>query len=148
MELPQTKPQLPGDTSLPTSNEALAKLFDYATGEAQYSIEDFFRNPEKSSYQLSPDGQYFSYMGPFERRQNIFIQKIGAAESVRITSEVDRDISWYFWTNDRRIVYLKDNGGDENYQLYAVDIDGKNSKDLTPFEGVRINVIDELEDMG
>ncbi|MEL6638812.1 MAG: S9 family peptidase [Bacteroidota bacterium] len=147
MELPQTKPQLPGDTTLPTSEEALAQLFDYATGEAQYSIEDFFRNPKKSSYQLSPDGQYFSYMGPFERRQNIFIQKIGAAESVRITSEVDRDISWYFWTNDRRIVYLKDNGGDENYQLYAVDIDGKNSKDLTPFEGVRINVIDELEDI-
>lgn len=27
-------------------------------------METFFRNSEKSDYQISPDGKYFSYMAP------------------------------------------------------------------------------------
>ena len=141
------KPSLPGDISLPTSDDGLQKLSNYAQGKFKYSVEDFFRNPQKTRYQLSPDGTHFSYMSPYERRQNIFIQKIGADEVLRITSETDRDISKYFWTSNNRIVYIKDSGGDENFQLYAVNIDGSNAKDLTPFTGVRINVIDDLEDI-
>lgn len=138
---------LPGDPSLPTSATDLQELVNLAKGDFKYSIEDFFRNPEKTRYRLSPDGQYFSYMGPYERRQNIFIQKIGANEAVRVTSETDRSISNFFWANNNRILYIKDSGGDENFQLYAVDKDGKNAKDLTPFEGVRIQIIDDLEDI-
>ena len=29
---------------------------------AQVPLEDFFKNPEKVGYQISPDGKYFSYM--------------------------------------------------------------------------------------
>ncbi|MFH2096268.1 MAG: S9 family peptidase, partial [Bacteroidota bacterium] len=29
-------------------------------------LEDFFRNPEKSGYQISPDGTYLSYLAPYE----------------------------------------------------------------------------------
>ena len=28
-------------------------------------METFFRNSEKSDYQISPDGKYFSYMAPW-----------------------------------------------------------------------------------
>ena len=64
--------QLPGDPKLPSSAEELQKLIDAGTTKSKYSVEDFFKTPDKSSYQLSPDGQYFSYMGPYERRRNIF----------------------------------------------------------------------------
>lgn len=137
----------PGDTTLVSSAADLKTLMDAGEGQGKYSVEDFFRNPDKTRYQLSPDGVHFSYMGPHERRQNIFIQKIGEENAVRITNETDRDIAWYFWANPKRIVYVKDDGGNENFHLYAVDIDGSNLKDLTPFEGVRIEVIDDLEDI-
>jgi len=142
-----TEVKLPGDPSLATNAQDIQKLIALSKGAFKYSVEDFFRNPEKTRYQLSPDGNYFSYMGPYERRQNIFVQKIGETTATRITDETDRDISGYFWANNNRILYIKDSGGDENFQLYAVDKDGTNDKDLTPFEKVRIDIIDDLEDL-
>ncbi|MGY0041265.1 hypothetical protein [Pedobacter sp. NJ-S-72] len=39
--------------------------------------------------------------------------------------------------NNNRIIYLQDKGGDENYQLFAVNKDGTGSKALTPFPKVK-----------
>ncbi len=141
-----TEQKLKGDPSLPSTTIALNSLINEYQREQKYEVEDFFRNPEKTAYQLSPNGEYFSYLAPFERRQNIFIQKIGAEESIRITNETDRDIGGYFWANDDRLVYIKDDGGNENFLLFAVDKDGQNPKDLTPFENVRIDIIDPLKE--
>ncbi|OQX97033.1 MAG: S9 family peptidase [Bacteroidetes bacterium 4572_128] len=109
-------------------------------------IKKFFKNPEKSSYQISPDGKYFSFKAPYERRMNIFIQEIGKDKEIQLTKDTARDLSGYFWANNERILYLKDTGGDENFQLYGVNIDGTNLKALTAFEGVRTRIIDVLED--
>ncbi len=109
-------------------------------------MEDFFRNPEQSGFQLSPNGEYISFMKPWERRMNIFIQKIGAEEAVRVTSATERDIPAYFWSGNDRIVYLQDRGGDENYRLYAVSTDGTESRELTPFENTRVTIVDSLEE--
>ncbi len=139
---------LPGDTSLPSTKEEIQKLIDIEENiNWKYSVEDFFRNPDKSSYQISPDGKYFSYLAPYKRRKNIFIRKIGEEKAIRITSETERDIHGYFWANKNRLVYVKDSGGDENFLLYAVDKDGQNPKNLTPFDGVKIEIIDDLEDI-
>lgn len=142
-----TNKELPGDPSLVSNEDELRELIAFETGDFKYSVEDFFRNPDKTNYQLSPDGTYFSFMAPYERRRNIFVQKIGSEEAMRLTSEIARDISGYGWASSTRLLYIKDAGGDENFQLYAVDRDGSNPKDLTPFEGVRIQIIDILEDI-
>nr|NQU93396.1 S9 family peptidase [Bacteroidota bacterium] len=110
-------------------------------------LEDFFKNPEKTGYQISPDGKYFSYTAPYENRMNIFVQKVGKDKATRLTSETDRDISGYYWANKDRILFLKDNGGDENFALYGVDKNGKNLKCLTCFDDVRTTIIDDLEDI-
>ena len=39
-------------------------------------LEDFFKNPEKSSYQISPNGSFYSFMAPYKNRMNIFIRTI------------------------------------------------------------------------
>ncbi|RMG78908.1 MAG: S9 family peptidase [Bacteroidetes bacterium] len=143
----KTTPTLPGDPTLPSSPEALKALMDIGErGHYKYSVEDFFRKPEKNRYQLSKDGQWFSFMGPWKSRNNLFTQKIGSDEVTQVTFETDRDIAWYFWANNRRLIYGKDEGGDENFHLYAVDLDGANRLELTPFKGVRIQVIDTLPD--
>ena len=112
----------------------------------QIPLEDFFKNPEKTRFQISPDGKYVSYMAPYEKRMNIFVQEVGKDSAVRLTSEKDRDISSYFWKNPSRLVYLKDTGGDENFKLYGVNIDGTNLKCFTDFPKVRTEIIDNLYD--
>jgi dipeptidyl aminopeptidase/acylaminoacyl peptidase len=112
----------------------------------QIPLEDFFKNPEKSSYQISPDGSFYSFMAPYKNRMNIFIQKIGDSSATQLTFEEARDIAGYFWPNDEQIVFLKDEGGDENFHLFGVNIDGSNPISFTDFDGVRAQIIDDLPD--
>ncbi len=110
-------------------------------------MKDFFKNPEKSSFKLSPDGEHIAFMKPWKTRMNVFVKKTASDdEAVRLTSAEDRSIGGYIWAGNSRIAYVKDKGGNENYHLYVVDIDGNNVKELTPFEGVRVSIIDDLED--
>jgi len=109
-------------------------------------MKDFFRNPQKIGFSLSPDGTHFAFLQSWEDRLNIFTQKIGEEKEIRITESSERDIAGYLWANDQRIVYAQDDAGDENFKLYAVDIDGSDRKILTPFEEVRVLLVDDLED--
>ncbi len=109
-------------------------------------MRDFFRNPEKSYFLISPDGQQISFTQPYENRMNVFIQNLGSQETKRITSVTDRDIFTYFWKGNNRILYLKDFGGDENFHLFSVDINGNSEQDLTPFDSVKVQLIDDLYD--
>jgi dipeptidyl aminopeptidase/acylaminoacyl peptidase len=108
-------------------------------------VKDFFRNPVKVGYSLSPNGDYLAFMQPWEKRLNVFVEKIGSGQATRVTSAKERDIAGYAWKGNNRIVYIQDTGGDENFRLYAVGIDSSNPRDLTPFEKVRAQIIDNLE---
>ena len=113
----------------------------------QLPLEDFFKNPDKSGFQISPDGKYYSFNAPYENRMNIFVQEIGKDEIKQLTFETTRDVSGYFWANNTRILFLKDSGGDENFKLFGVDVNGENLKGLTDLDGVRTQIIDPLEDL-
>ena len=110
-------------------------------------MRDFFRHPERAYYRISGDGKTLSFMQPWERRMNIFVQPLGSSdEPVRVTSEKDRDIPNYFWKGADRIVYTKDFGGDENDHIVVVDRKGGEPKDVTPFNGVKAQIIDPLDE--
>ncbi len=110
-------------------------------------LEDFFRNAERAGYQLSPDGNYISYLAPYEDRMNVFVQRVGDEDAVRLTHETLRSVAGYMWADNNRILYVKDTGGDENYQLYGVCIDGSDERAYTDFPGVRTAIIDDLEEV-
>ena len=112
----------------------------------QIPLKDFFRNPEQTYFQLSPDGKYIAMTMPYEKRMNIHVQAVGSKDITRLTAVTDRDISQYFWKGNDRLLFIKDFGGDENFHLFAVDREGKESKDLTPFEGARVELVDDLRD--
>ena len=117
----------------------------------RYEIKDFFGNPERSGYQVSPDGKTLSFMAPFERRRNLHVVALPAdgsapdfARAKRLTSETARDIAGYFWKGDGHILYVKDFGGDENYHVVSVDVKGGEVKDLTPMAKIQASIVDDL----
>ena len=109
-------------------------------------MKDFFRNPDIAYFSLSPIGDKISFTKPYKNRMNIFVSALGSKDTTQVTFIEDRDVEAYFWKTNKRIIYIRDTDGDENYHLYAVDDDGKNQKDLTPFEDVNVQVVDELEE--
>jgi len=110
-------------------------------------LKDFFKNPEKSGYQISPDGKYLSYLAPYQNRMNVHIQNLETNEITRITESLNRDINFYFWKGNDRIIYIQDKGGDENFQLFGVNTDGKNPVSLTPFDSVQVRITDDLPEI-
>jgi dipeptidyl aminopeptidase/acylaminoacyl peptidase len=86
--------------------------------------ELFFGNPEIAGAQLSPDGRYMAFLKPWSDTRNIWVKKTSEPFEAarRITAETKRPIPGYFWTRDSRLIlYVKDNDGDENYNVWGVD---------------------------
>ncbi len=109
-------------------------------------LEDFFRNPEKIEFQISPDSEHISFLQEYEHRMNIFVSKRDGSDVIRLTSAKKRDIRWYQWKGNHRIIFLRDSGGDENDHVFTVDIHGENLRDLTPFDGVKAMILEMMPD--
>ena len=123
-----------GCTSSSKEKETPAPLID---------MQLFFKNGEKTNFQISPDGNYYSYLANYKDIANIHVRKVGDNNAVRVTNDTLRSIANYFWKGNR-IVYLQDVGGDENFQLFSVTVTGDGLKSLTPFPGYRTEVLDVL----
>jgi dipeptidyl aminopeptidase/acylaminoacyl peptidase len=143
----QDKTELPGNTDLPSTELELKTLAELEKGLFKYSVEDYFKKPEQSSFQFSPDGNYFSFRQRDENGKSHVYVKNTDTDKINLAIEEGEDlIRGYGWANNSRLIYLKDKGGDENYHIYAADIDGENSMDLTPFDGVKANFSNLLKD--
>ena len=120
----------------------------------RYELRDFFQNPQRSAYALSDDGSMIGFLQPINvghaTRLNVFVQTLDQGKPVgapkQVTYETERDVDGFFWKGPNTIVYAKDFNGDENYHVLAVDAQTGESKDLTPFEGARAGIQDDLED--
>ncbi|HVF28648.1 MAG TPA: prolyl oligopeptidase family serine peptidase, partial [Pyrinomonadaceae bacterium] len=86
--------------------------------------EIFFGNPEIAGAQISPDGKYIAFRKPHKDTMNIWVKRADEPfERARlITNEAKRPIRSYFWSRDGKyILFVNDFGGDENFNVYAVD---------------------------
>ncbi len=108
-------------------------------------LEHFFDNPERSGAKISPDGTRLSYLAPEEGRLNVWVRTVGADDDVCVTHDHVRGIRGHSWSRDSsRILYTQDQGGNENFHVYAADLSrpGDPSVDLTPFDDVRAGIVD------
>jgi acetyl esterase/lipase len=120
----------------------------------QLPLKDFFRNPERAYFRVSEDGRWLGFMQPApgdggpKPRRNVFVQALedGQPQGTprQLTRESARDISAYRFKGGSTILYEKDFGGDENFHVVAVDVASGKVRDLTPYDGVRASIIDEL----
>jgi dipeptidyl aminopeptidase/acylaminoacyl peptidase len=102
-----------------------------------------FGNPEKTSPQVSPDGTMMAYLAPVNNVLNVWVGKIGSDDYEPVTKDTDRGVRFYFWANDNKhILYIQDVGGNENWRLYATNLETRETRDLTPFENVQVRIVD------
>ncbi|MDO5654797.1 MAG: S9 family peptidase [Flavobacteriaceae bacterium] len=137
----------PGDTALPSTKEELAALAAKETGNYKYAVKDYFAQPASSEFQLSPGGTFMSYREKdLELKNHVYVKNIKSGKVQRIITEGEELIRGYGWKTDNRLLYIMDKGGNEDYHLFAVDADGKNQKELTPYDGVKVDILAFLKD--
>ncbi len=104
--------------------------------------EVFFGNPDRAMVTVSPDGTRLAYLAPLNGVLNVWVQKIGDDEAKAVTKSTERPIRRYFWAeNSEQILYAQDAGGNENFHVFAVDLDDGEERDLTPFESVQARLV-------
>ena len=118
--------------------------------------ELLFGNPEIAAAQLSPDGKYLAFLKPWKETRNVWVKKVEEPFSAArlLTTESKRPIPGYLWSRDGKyVLYVKDNDGDENFNLYTVDpaaapasdsvhgsAEAPPSRDLTGLKGVTVQL--------
>ncbi|MBN1933294.1 MAG: S9 family peptidase [Anaerolineae bacterium] len=102
----------------------------------------FFDNPDKTQVQLSPDGANIAYLAPVDGVLNVWVGPTDDVDAARpVTHDAGRGIRFYAWAyTNRHILYIQDQGGDEKWRLYGVDLDDGDVADLTPLEGVQARI--------
>jgi hypothetical protein len=83
----------------------------------------FLGNPEIAGGQISPNGKFISFLKPYNGVLNIYVKKTDEPfEKAKQLTANERPVGGYFWSHDSKyILYQKDKGGDENYNIYAVN---------------------------
>ena len=101
-----------------------------------------FGNPDKASARISPDGSRLSYLAPVDGVLNVWVGPADDHSAAQpVTRDTGRGIHHYFWAfTNHHILYIQDQNGDENWRLFAVDLDQEVTTDLTPIEGVQAQI--------
>jgi dipeptidyl aminopeptidase/acylaminoacyl peptidase len=118
--------------------------------------EIFFGNPEIAGAQLSPDGKYIAFLKPFKDVRNVWVKGVNEpfGNAKPLTDEKKRPVGGYFWSDDGKyILFVKDNDGDENFNVFAVnpseqppkDSDVPAARNLTNATGVRTQIFNVPE---
>ena len=107
-----------------------------------------FGNPERAGPQISPDGKRIAYLRPDDK--NILqvwvrptVETDPEPSDKAITADPKRGIRTFYWAQDNKhLLYEQDAEGDENYHLFAANIETLKTRDLTPFKGVRVQGVE------
>ncbi|MCC7143656.1 MAG: S9 family peptidase [Candidatus Eisenbacteria bacterium] len=102
-----------------------------------------FGSPDRAGAQISPDGSRLAYLAPVEGVLNIWVGPVTDPKAAKAMTHLGGSgVTQYFWAQDNQhLLYLKDKDGDENHHIFSLPLAGGEAKDLTPFAGVRAQVM-------
>ncbi len=83
-----------------------------------------FGNPERANPRISPDGKRLAWLAPDQKNVlQVWVRTIGQNDDKVVTADKKRGIRQYNWASDNKtLLYLQDNDGDENFHVYGVDL--------------------------
>ncbi|HLK25642.1 MAG TPA: S9 family peptidase [Caulobacteraceae bacterium] len=101
-----------------------------------------FGNPTRAGAQISPDGRWLSWHAPRDEVLNIWVAPVGDPGAAKpVTDERVRPIRAHFWAPDSgQVLFINDQGGDENFKLYGVAPTGGETRTLTPFDKTQARI--------
>ncbi|MBS0422283.1 MAG: S9 family peptidase [Proteobacteria bacterium] len=84
-----------------------------------------------------------SFLAPKNGVLNVWLAPFGKLEAAKpITDDKKRGIRQHHWADDgKHILFLQDEGGDENWRVYSVDVETHKQVDLTPLKNVRAEIV-------
>jgi dipeptidyl aminopeptidase/acylaminoacyl peptidase len=93
-----------------------------------------FGNPQRANGQLSPDGRWVGYVAPRDGVMNVYVAPSADPANGRpVTNDRLRGIRGYnFAHTGNHVLYGQDVGGDENFQVFVVDLTTNAEQALTP----------------
>ena len=106
--------------------------------------EALFGNPEREHVTISRDGMRIGFLAPLDGVMNVWVAPASDPNAARaVTSDAKRGIRFYVWThNAEYLLYIQDSEGDEDWHIYAVNVETGETRDLTPFEGVHAMILE------
>ncbi len=104
--------------------------------------EVLFGNPERANPQISPDGKRLAWLAPDANKVlQVWVKTIGQDDDHAVTAEKKRPVRSYNWAPDNKtLLYVQDNAGDENFHVFGVDLEAGTVRDYTAFQGVRADI--------
>ena len=73
---------------------------------------------------------------------NIWVAPADDMAAARALTSEKRPLPTYFWAPDSSmILFVNDQGGDENFRIYGVDVRTGEQRTLTPFDKTRAMII-------
>lgn len=119
---------------------------------AKPGLDHFFKKPDFSQFQLSPNGKFIAGLAPVGTRQNIVVIDLETKKSGAVTSVSEQDVSGFMWANNDRLLFFMDDDGNESFGIWAVNKDGSQPRTLVQAAATRPGriqstfVLDILED--
>jgi dipeptidyl aminopeptidase/acylaminoacyl peptidase len=114
----------------------------FAEAPALIPRQVLFGNPERDQPRLSPDGKRLAWLQPDQGVMQIWVQTLGGSDAAPVTAERQRPVTAFAWAEDgRSLLYEQDAKGDENFHLFQAELTTKTVRDLTPFPGVRAELL-------
>ena len=112
-----------------------------ASTGALISRDVLFGNPERSAGQISPDGRWLGFVAPRDGVLNVWVAPASAPDEARpITNDRLRGIRGFSFAYDgKHVLYAQDEGGDENFQVFAANLETAESRALTK-KGARADI--------
>ncbi len=105
------------------------------------ALRHFFASRESNwGYRVSPDGTRLGWIASHGGRSTVHFRTLGVDDIRPIDTHSRRTVFEFAWAADsRRILYLQDQDGDENYHVYLTSIERPDDRpvDLTPAPGSR-----------
>lgn len=102
-----------------------------------------FDDPHRTSPEVSPDGRLLGYVAPLDGVLNVWVGPLdGSTPPEPVTRDKGRGIAAFgFCQDDRTLVYVQDEAGDENWRVYLLDLATGKTHCATPFQNVRAQIL-------
>ena len=115
---------------------ALPAFAQTAKKPSDITVEQFFKRPDYSQMQLSPNGKLLGAVVPVNGRNNLAIIDVDSKASKVITDFSKVDISSFWWVNNARLCFRVADAQEVTGQFtfrgtFCTDRDGQNVRDFT-----------------